>query len=269
MKILLSNDDGYFSLGINILNEVLTAAGHDVYVCAPSEERSGQSHAMSFFRPILASKKSERVYSTTGTPADCVAIALQSLLVDIKFDLVISGINAGLNVGTDVNYSGTVGAATEAALLGYRAIAVSTDLENLNSHNMSPSDAFRSTAQLLARLLPHLSKIEWPTRDVININHPGYTPKGLKVADCGTNNLYLPNIQKMIPTEPRLVGHTVYMLGGSARRTKADASQDVGLILEGFATISMIDSRQSCSETNNVLNHWLNTLGGEITVGEK
>ena len=120
MRILLCNDDGYQAQGIQTLARVLKSQGHEVVVVAPSEERSGQSHAMTFFRPVLSKEVSPGVWAVHGTPADCATIGLQQLFSDNLPDLVVSGINHGLNVGWDVNYSGTVGAATEAALLGHK-----------------------------------------------------------------------------------------------------------------------------------------------------
>ena len=130
MHILLCNDDGYQALGIQTLAHVLASHGHKITIVAPHDERSGQSHAMTFFLPVFVRQIQENMWSVQGTPADCAAIALRDLLTNNLPDLVISGINHGFNLGMDVNYSGTVGAATEASLMGFKAMAVSTDLSH-------------------------------------------------------------------------------------------------------------------------------------------
>ena len=139
MHILLTNDDGYQAKGIQTLYTYLKSLNYKVTMVAPRSERSAQSHSMSFYLPVQVEQISEDIYSVTGTPADCVAIGISHILKNNAPDIVISGINHGFNVGIDVNYSGTVGAATEAALMGYKAIAVSMDnvttsLELLNKN---------------------------------------------------------------------------------------------------------------------------------------
>jgi 5'-nucleotidase len=130
MHLLLSNDDGYQAQGIQILAKHLQSLGHKITVVAPSGEQSAQSHAMTFYQPIRVRQILENTYAVDGSPADCVALALTKILPPHeKPDFVIAGINHGLNVGIDVNYSGTVGAATEASLMGYKAIAVSADVQ--------------------------------------------------------------------------------------------------------------------------------------------
>lgn len=128
MKILLSNDDGIFAPGIHALAEALCQA-HEVYVCAPDGERSAVSRSMTLFSPLRARKTQLAglpdipAYAVSGTPVDCMRLALGNLFPEP--DIVVSGVNMGPNLGTDVLYSGTVAAAHEAALLGYQSIAVS------------------------------------------------------------------------------------------------------------------------------------------------
>ncbi len=122
MNILLVNDDGYTSKGINLLKEVLLKYG-DVYMVAPYEYMSGKSISLTIFEPLKIHKINDRSYAVEGTPADCVSFALTSL--DIKFDLVISGINEGMNVTYDTLHSGTIGACIEALIYKTPAIAFS------------------------------------------------------------------------------------------------------------------------------------------------
>lgn len=123
MKILLTNDDGYTSLGLKALQKALEK-DHEVWVCAPDGERSGMSHYISLKNPIKLIKHGERFFSSSGSPADCVILALNGLL-GFKPDVVVSGINRGPNLGTDLIYSGTAAAARQAALMEIPGIAVS------------------------------------------------------------------------------------------------------------------------------------------------
>ncbi len=125
MKILLTNDDGYQATGITILEQVLSEAGHEVWVCAPSGERSAFSHAMTLKGRLKIHRYGERHYHCSGTPCDSILYGLAAGVIPIKPDVVVSGINHGYNASTDILYSGTVGAASEAALRGYPAIAIS------------------------------------------------------------------------------------------------------------------------------------------------
>lgn len=125
MIILLTNDDGYQAEGLNTLETVLAEAGHDVWVCAPSDQRSAQSHAMTLKGKIRFIRYDSRHYHCSGTPADCILYGLHGGALPVRPDVVISGINHGYNASTDILYSGTVGAASEAALRGYAAIAIS------------------------------------------------------------------------------------------------------------------------------------------------
>lgn len=124
--ILLSNDDGFQSAGLRCLRAALLEVA-DVVVCAPEFEQSAASHALSLHRPLRLKVHEPEVYSVDGTPADSVYVALfaGSRLLPKAPDLVVSGLNHGVNLGDDVFYSGTVAAAREGALRGYRALALS------------------------------------------------------------------------------------------------------------------------------------------------
>jgi 5'-nucleotidase len=128
--ILLSNDDGYRAKGLRVLAESLREAG-DVVVCAPETQQSATSHALTLVRPLRLNDHGNRVFSIDGTPADCVYVALNSgtRVLPRAPDVIVSGLNHGLNLGTDVFYSGTVAAAREGALRGYPALAVSASHE--------------------------------------------------------------------------------------------------------------------------------------------
>src|SRR5689334_5101248 len=162
-RILVTNDDGYFSEGIQALADALRAIG-DVTIVAPDKEASAVGHALTLRRPLRLEEISEGVYSVDGTPTDCVNIGLVEVLSDPP-DLIVSGINKGLNIGDDVTYSGTVAGALEGALLGYPAIAVSLEFTT------GPWD-FSAAASAAAGFAQALLAKPLPARSFLNINVP-------------------------------------------------------------------------------------------------
>ncbi|MBN1518827.1 MAG: 5'/3'-nucleotidase SurE [Spirochaetales bacterium] len=163
MNILVTNDDGYMSDGLKVLSEALEAQGHTAWVFAPDGERSGQSHAMTLRHPLKIRKLSEREYSCSGTPADCVILAGHGVL-PVKPDLVVSGINRGPNLGTDLIYSGTAAAARQASMNGIPGIAVSLA-------EFSAPFRYAAVAYTLAERLDELMAL-WNPDVFLNINAP-------------------------------------------------------------------------------------------------
>lgn len=171
MKIMLTNDDGVSAAGINALARELAQA-HEVVVVAPDGERSASSHSVTLTQPLRL-KKAElyaadvEAYSVSGTPADCVIVGCNML--GIAPDIIISGINHGYNLGADVHYSGTVGAAVEGALLGVKAMAVS--LRMIESRDFAPA------ARVAAKLIPEFMESD---AKVFNVNVPDLPYEGLR-----------------------------------------------------------------------------------------
>jgi 5'-nucleotidase len=171
-RILVTNDDGYFSPGIAALAQALGELG-DVTIVAPQTEASAVGHALTLRRPLRLELIGQKVFAVDGTPTDCVNIAIHEVLEGPP-DLIVSGINKGLNVGDDVTYSGTVAGALEGALLGYPAIAVSLEwTTGLWDFGPAASCAARFAASLLQRPLP--------LRSFLNINVPQGEIRGTRV----------------------------------------------------------------------------------------
>ena len=124
-RILITNDDGIHAPGILLLEKVAAAFSDDVWVVAPEAEQSGASHSLSLADPIRMREAGPRRYAVQGTPTDCVVIACNHLMKERRPDLLLSGINRGLNLAEDVMYSGTVAAAMEGTLLGIKSVAMS------------------------------------------------------------------------------------------------------------------------------------------------
>jgi len=170
-RILVTNDDGYFSPGIVALARALEPLG-EVTIVAPQTEASAVGHALTLRRPLRLEQTGERTYAVDGTPTDCVNIAIDEVF-DGKPHLVVSGINKGLNVGDDVTYSGTVAGALEGALLGYPALAVSL--------KFSPEMDFGPAAALARTFAAALLERPLPNRTFLNINVPPGPVRGVRV----------------------------------------------------------------------------------------
>ncbi|MBM7559594.1 5'/3'-nucleotidase SurE [Marinitoga litoralis] len=167
MNILVTNDDGIMAPGIYVLKKELSKK-HNVYVVAPDVERSATGHAITIRNPLWAKKiflNDEFLgYAVNGTPADCVKLGLEAIYKDIDFDIVISGINKGPNLGTDLLYSGTVSGALEGSLNGYPSIAISSsDYQNPN---------YESAAKFILQFLDEINIKEMPEFSALNINVP-------------------------------------------------------------------------------------------------
>jgi len=165
--ILISNDDGYKAPGIKHIAELAREFG-DVILVAPTKGQSGMSHAVTLSEPIRYKIKRDnpgfRVYSCTGTPADCVKIALNQIL-DRKPDLLISGINHGSNSSVSLFYSGTVAAAIEGCMNGIPSIALSVDNHSINAD-------FQLALDYSRRIIPKILKKGLPEYTCLNINFP-------------------------------------------------------------------------------------------------
>lgn len=169
-RILISNDDGITATGIRVLAEALRPLG-ELWIVAPDRERSATSHAISLHKPLRVREVAEREFSVDGTPTDCVYMALNYLMPEPP-DLVVSGINHGPNLGNDVLYSGTVSAAMEGALFGYRAIAMSMCLPELREGRLTEASDFAAAAQFANSLAKSVLERPMPGGVLLNVNVP-------------------------------------------------------------------------------------------------
>jgi 5'-nucleotidase len=160
MRILLSNDDGYFAPGLDVLYQALLSVA-DITVVAPERNRSGASNSLTLDRPLTVRQAHNGFYYVNGTPTDCVHLAVTGLLHFMP-DMVISGINDGANMGDDTIYSGTVAAATEGYLLGIPSIAVS-----MSQHGATH---FETAAAAVVELVRKFQRQPYPSAVSINVN---------------------------------------------------------------------------------------------------
>lgn len=210
MKILVCNDDGIESPGIHKLADALGELG-EVTVVAPHRERSTSGHSLTLHKPVRIFKHSENRYATTGTPADCVFLGVYEIL-KFKPDLIVSGINAGANLGTDIHYSGTVAAAREGALMNIPSYAVSlVELKRAVNEDRPPF-RFDYAATTALKIVKETKDLKFPPHTLLNINIPNIDSKeikGIKVARQGFR-YYEPNVAKRV--DPR--GKEYYWVGG-------------------------------------------------------
>lgn len=237
MRILVSNDDGIQANGIKMLVEAL-GRKHEVYVVAPDRERSASGHSLTMHTPLRvdeveAMDGAKRCWSTSGTPGDCVKIALSAILSEEeKPDLVISGINHGPNLGGDILYSGTVSCAMEGALMGYQSIAVS--LASLNHDN----ENFRVPAEFVSKLIKRLENYTIPAKTILNINIPALDKEDIvdAVATEMGGRMYTDCYDKRI--DPR--GKVYYWLAGKLITEQENEMTDIVAIRNNKVSITPI-----------------------------
>lgn len=221
--VLLANDDGYASEGIQVLGRTLESWA-DVVICAPDTEQSASSHSLSLYRPLRLTQHAERVFSVDGTPADCVYVALYAEgVLPRPPDLVVSGMNHGLNLGVDVFYSGTVAAAREGALRGYVALAVSAAQE-VN---------FEAAAREASRIARGLMAIGMQGPRLFNVNFPAGDAWPVRATRLG-RRVYGGGV--LARSDPR--GRPYFWIGGSEVVHESAPGSDTEAYDEGVVGVT-------------------------------
>jgi 5'-nucleotidase len=250
MRILISNDDGVFAPGIAAVAASLQAIG-EVFVVAPDRQRSAAGHGITLHKPLYMEEvtlhNGIKAYSVSGTPADCVKFGVHQILSDGKPDVVVSGINAGGNLGSDVMYSGTVSAAIEGAIQGVPSIAVS-------QCGQAPYD-FSYAAAFTVKLVQAVVKHGLPADTVLNVNVPslkeGQTIQGTRITSLGTRR-YHNEYEKRI--NPRGVAY--YWLAGDLMDLKPEQGSDIEAIQESYISVSPIHFDLTHWKLIDVLKGW-------------
>lgn len=243
MKLLITNDDGVYSLGIQTLARILAEKGHEVVIVAPDRERSGCGHAMTLDRPLNLQKLDSFLlsslydtYSCDGTPTDCVILALDAL----KFepDFILSGINLGLNLGDDLTYSGTACAAMEGVLYGFPSIAISL-AANVKSRNIYNYTAAEVTIAILDWLELH------PLREgvMLNVNVPNLPLAELEGVELTRTGKRLYKDKVRVVESPS--GEKAYWIGGTAKNDLTHGT-DVWAVFTGRASVTPIHLDMTC-----------------------
>jgi 5'-nucleotidase len=231
VHILLSNDDGVDAQGLLHLRDALVAVRPRwrISVVAPDREQSGTSHALTLSDPLRVEQRGEAIWSVSGTPTDCVLLAMNMLFEDDRPDLVISGINHGPNLGEDVHYSGTVAAAFEGRILGVPAVALSLASREI------PLD-FGQAVQFARELLPTWIERGLPNGTLLNVNIPAGGPasaRGIRSCRLGSRQYNDVVVRK---EDPR--GRAYYWIGGTVQSIDPGPDTDLVLSAEGWITVT-------------------------------
>jgi 5'-nucleotidase len=245
MKILLSNDDGYQAPGLKILAEHLAILG-DIMVVAPDRYRSGASNSLTLDYPLRPRVMDNGFIRVDGTPTDCVHLAITGLLEE-EPDMVVSGINAGPNMGDDLLYSGTVAAATEGRFLGLPALAVS-----MNSYL---PEHFQTAAQVALELVSLLRERPLNNDIILNVNVPDVpyrALKGLKATRLGHRH----KAEPVVKTEdPR--GKAIYWVGPAGAEQDAGPGTDFHAVREGYVSITPLQVDLTRHSALEAVSDWL------------
>ena len=248
MKILVSNDDGYFAPGITLLAEALRQLG-EVTVFAPERDRSGASNSLTLDRPLTVRRAQGRIHHVNGTPTDCVHLAVTGLLKQLP-DIVISGINHGANMGDDTIYSGTVAAATEGFLLGIPSMAISLVSESAGH--------FRTAGRVAVELVTRLQRQMPAEPFLLNVNVPDVeyaALRGFQVTRLGKRHKAEPVVKT---TTPR--GEKVYWIGAAGSAQDAGAGTDFHAVANQRVSITPLQMDLTRYSQLEAISVW---LGGQ------
>jgi 5'-nucleotidase len=226
MRILLSNDDGYFAPGLAALAQALSTIA-DITVVAPERDRSGASNSLTLDRPLTLRKASSGFYYVNGTPTDCVHLAITGMLSDLP-DMVVSGVNHGANMGDDTIYSGTVAAATEGFLLGIPSIAVS--LAGVSQGH------YETAARVAVQMVERFQSRPLTQPCLLNVNVPDVpfdALRGVMVTHLGKRHKAEPVVKALSPR-----GEMVYWVGAAGGAQDAGPGTDFHALANGQVSVT-------------------------------
>jgi 5'-nucleotidase len=234
VRILVTNDDGINAEGLAALERIARRLSDDVWIVAPEYEQSGASRALTLSEPLRLRKLDERRWSVTGTPTDCVMLALEELIKDRRPDLVLSGVNRGHNTAEDVTMSGTVAGAIQGMALGVPAIALSQALAVFHDDVVAH---FETAETFAPGIIERLLEAGWPKDVVINLNFPNRPPHevdAVEVTRQGFRDIH--NMRAEKRTDLR--GRDYYWMGFTARRPAVDEGTDLAAVLAGRISVT-------------------------------
>jgi 5'-nucleotidase len=245
VKILISNDDGVHAPGLAALAHALGKMA-DITVVAPDRNRSGVSNSLTLENPLRVVTASNGFYSVTGTPTDCVHLAVTGLLKEMP-DIVVSGINEGSNLSDDVLYSGTVAAATEGRFLGLPSVAISL---------AGPRCVYYDTAAQIAKLVvERIRETPLTTNTILNVNVPDMPfaeLKGIQVTRLGTRHVAEPTVKS---TDPR--GRKIYWVGLPGPEQDAGPGTDFYAVNSGYVSVTPLQLDLTHYKMMDELSNWV------------
>ena len=236
MRILLTNDDGIAAEGLASLERIAATLSDDVWVVAPEVEQSGASRATTFTQPVRVRRMGARRFAVSGTPTDCVMLAITDLIEGPPADLVLSGVNRGENAGEDISMSGTVAGAIEGMVMGIRSIALS----QAGDPQMQGDEVHYDTAEAYAPgIIRRLLEVGWPKGVVMNLNFPPLPPEQVKEVEVtrqGFRDIHQLNAERRID----LRGQAYYWMGFSDRTSPPIEGTDLKAISDGRISVTPI-----------------------------
>jgi 5'-nucleotidase len=249
MEFLISNDDGIEATGIRVLAECMRGLGR-VTIVAPDKNRSGASNSLTLDAPIRITELEDGNFRASGTPTDCVHIALTGLLEEDP-DIVVSGINAGANLGDDVIYSGTVAAAMEGRFLGYPALALSLVFLDRPKH-------FATAGEAAVCLVKQLQRDPLPADTILNVNVPDCPwseIRGFEVTRLGHRH----RAEKVIKTtDPR--GRDMYWIGPAGAEQDAGPGTDFDAVRRGYISVTPIHVDLTRYQALDQVSGWMDAV---------
>jgi 5'-nucleotidase len=244
MRILVTNDDGIHAPGLVVLEDIARGLSDDVWVIAPEEEQSGAGHSLTLTVPLRIRTISDKRFSVTGTPTDCVMMAIGEIMKDHRPDLILSGVNRGANIAEDVTYSGTVSAAMEGTLARVPSIALSQAIRDWPGNEAS-FDCARGTG---LAVLQKLIAAGWPAGVLLNVNFPPLAPdlvQGVRITSQGHRDLGAIAIDKRQDAR----GFPYYWLGLGRASEVPGADSDIKALREGFISVTPLHLNLTHVET--------------------
>ncbi len=235
MRILLSNDDGINGHGLKVLEKIARTLSDDVWIVAPELDQSGSSHSLTLRDPLRIREVSPKKYAVSGTPTDCVMLAVSHLMKDKRPDIVLSGVNYGANIAEDVTYSGTIAAAIEGALLNIRSIAFSVNIQYGHPAKWATAEHFGP------EILKTVSTIPLEKNVIINVNFPDVVVNSVKGIRITTQGHRAGEDELTECKDPR--GKSYFWMGAGMYRYTPDPSalepgSDLEAIHDGYISIT-------------------------------
>lgn len=243
--VMLSNDDGIHAQGIKVLEKAIRPHVKEVWVAAPETEQSGAGHSLSLRRPLRIRKVSGRRYAIDGTPTDAVLLGVSQLFKKRKPDLILSGINAGANLGEDVTYSGTVSAAFEGTLLGIRSIALS------QLYRRRHDVRWATSAHWAVEVIRRVTSVPWAHNVLLNVNFPNLPADeiaGIEVTRQGRRKL---GGHMAEGEDPR--GEKFYWIGAQRANERYDEGSDLEAVRRGAISVTPLSLELSHQPTIDTL----------------
>jgi 5'-nucleotidase len=233
LRILVTNDDGIHAAGLAVAERIARALSDDVWVVAPETEQSGASHSLTLTQPLRLRQIDPKRYAVTGTPTDCIMMAVANLMEKTPPTLVLSGVNRGSNIADDVTYSGTIAGAMEGTALGIRSLALSQAYGFGENHDV-PWDCAETHGPSVIRKLVDAG---WPSDVLMNINFPDRSADqvtGLEITEQGKRDLQTAALDKRIDAR----GNPYYWIGFKRVRSEPADGTDLSAIYRGRISVT-------------------------------